>query len=108
MVLKLLERLIGNFGSMHLAMPCDIGYFYSMQVSLTHALASNRVMTYILAQFHQYAHLWREICKAMDTHPTCLEEIVHRDASDLGYCNASGLGAEGVLIDPNKYGINRF
>ena len=52
-------------------------------------------------------HFWRDICKAMDTRPTYLAEIVHRDASDLGYCKASVIGVRGLWIDPNQDGMNR-
>ena len=43
----------------------------------------------------------------MDTCPTYLAEIIHRDAYDLGYCDASGVRAVGVWIDTNEDGINR-
>ena len=51
-------------------------------------------------------YFWRDICKAMDIQPTYLAEIVHRDASYLGYCNASGVVVGGVWIYPNKDGVN--
>ena len=37
----------------------------------------------------------------MDRHTTYLEEINHRDSSNLGYCDASGIGEGGVRVDPN-------
>ena len=43
----------------------------------------------------------------MDTHPTYLAKIVQRDASDLGYCNASGVVAGERWVYPNKYRVNR-
>ena len=44
----------------------------------------------------------------MGTCPTYLVDIVHRYASDLGYCDASGVGEGGVCINPYHDGINRF
>ena len=38
----------------------------------------------------------------MKARPTCLVEIVHRLAMDLGFVDASGLGAGGVWLDPNS------
>ena len=39
----------------------------------------------------------------MDICSTYLANIVHRDSSNLDYCDASGIGAGGgVWFDPNK------
>ena len=42
----------------------------------------------------------------MHTHPTYLAEIVQRLPTDIGFTDASGLGAGGVWIDPNEDGRN--
>ena len=42
----------------------------------------------------------------MKTHPTNFVEIVQQLPTDLGYTNASGLGGEGVWLDPNPNGSN--
>ena len=76
---------------MHLTVPGAIGKFYSMQVALTRDRASNRTTSYLLARLQHDVHFWRCLYEAMDTHPTYLADIVHRYASDLGYCNASGV-----------------
>ena len=40
----------------------------------------------------------------METRTTYIAEIVHRLATDLGFVDASGFGASGVLLDPNSDG----
>ena len=92
---------------MHVVVLGAIGHFYTMQVALTNVRASNRATEYFLAELHLDMHFWRELYKSIDTHPIYLEDIVHRDVSDLGYCNVSGIGAVGVWIDPNKDRFNR-
>ena len=92
---------------MHLAVTGFIGHFYTMQVVLNCARSTNRATAYLLARFHLDVHFWRDLCEDMDTCPTYLVEIIHRDASDLGYCDASDVGAVGVWIEPNEYVINR-
>ena len=42
----------------------------------------------------------------MHTRPTYLAEIVQRLPTDIGFTDASGLGAGGVWIDPNEDGRN--
>ena len=96
MAVKLLELLIGKLRSMHIAVLGNIGHFYLRNFSLTSARSSNRASEYLLAQFHQDVHFLREICEFIDIRTTYLAEIVHRDSSDLGYCDASGVGAGGV------------
>ena len=83
MVVKSLDHLIGNFLSMHLAVTGAIGNFYTIQVELTHAWAANLSTAYLLAQFHQDVHFWRDLCEVMDIRPTYLADIFHRYASDL-------------------------
>ena len=43
----------------------------------------------------------------MDICSTYLANIVHRDSSNLDYCDASGIGTGGVWVNSNKDGINR-
>ena len=42
----------------------------------------------------------------MHTHPTYLAEIVQQLPTNIGFTDASGLGAGGVWIDPNEDGRN--
>ena len=68
MAVKFLERLIGKLRSMHLAVPGAIGNFYAMQLALT--CDANWSTAYLSARFHLCVYFWRDICKAMDPHPT--------------------------------------
>ena len=40
----------------------------------------------------------------MSSRPIYLAEIVQREPTDLGFIDASDMGAGGVLIDPNQDG----
>ena len=42
----------------------------------------------------------------MDIRTTYLAEIIHRAPSDLGYCDTSDVGADGVWSNPNEDGVN--
>ena len=43
----------------------------------------------------------------MGIHPTYMAEIVHRVPSNLRYCDASGVRAGGLWVEPNEDGFNR-
>ena len=43
----------------------------------------------------------------MDIHTTYLVEIVHRDSSEFGYCDASGVRSGRVWVNPNDDRVNR-
>ena len=43
----------------------------------------------------------------MDSRTTSLVEIIYSDSSNVGYCDASGVGEGRVWVDPNKDGVNR-
>ena len=94
MAVKLLERLTSKIRFMHLEVPGSIGHLYTMQVALTSA--ANSATDYLLEQFLMGVYFWRDICKSMDTRLTYIADIVHREASYLGNCNASGVGVGGV------------
>ena len=92
---------------MHLVVPGAIGHFYAMQVVLTSSQPANRVTEYLSARFYLDVNFWRDLYEVMDIHTTYLEEIVNRGPSNLGYCDASGVGEGGVWVDPNIYRVNR-
>ena len=98
---KKLERLIGKFKSMHLAIPSAIGHFYHIQMALTKA---NRKTVYLSMAFHQDVVHWQLLCNCMKLCPTYLAEIFQRLPTNLGYTDASGLGGDGVWLDPNGDG----
>ena len=94
---KNLERLIGKLHSMHLAVPGVIGHFYAMQVALTHNRAAKNATANLSTWFHQDIKFWWSLCVKMTTCLTYLDELVHRDASDMGYIDTSGQGNGGGL-----------
>ena len=47
---------------------------------------------------------WKALVAQMAAWPTHLVEIVRRDPAHLGFCDASGIGAGGVWLDPYKSG----
>ena len=100
---KKLERLIGKFKSMHLAIPSAIGHFYHIQMALT---TENRKTAYLPTAFHQDVTHWQLLCNRMKLRPTYLVEIVQRLPTNLGYTDASYLGGGGVWLDPNGDGTH--
>ena len=50
--------------------------------------------------FHNELADWKAIALLTASRPTHLAEIVRREPTHLGFCDASGLGAGGVWIDP--------
>ena len=91
---------------MHLAIPCVVGHFYNLQQSLTTDHHAHWATAYVTSGFHSDLRCWRRLCAEMPTRPTYLAEIVQRLPTDIGFTDASGLGAGGVWIDPNEYGRN--
>ena len=103
---KKLDHLIGKLCSMHLAVPGTVGHFYNLQQSLTAAHHAHRSTAYVTTGFHSDLRFWRQLCADMPIRPTYLAEIVQRLPTDIGFADASGLGAGGFWIDPNKDGLN--
>ena len=103
---KNLERLIGKLRSMHLAVPGAVGHFYNLQQSLTAAHHAHQATAYVTTGFHSDFRFWRQLCADIPIRPTYLAEIVQRLPTDIGFADASGLGAGRVWIDPNEGGLN--
>ena len=93
---KKLERLIGKLRSMHLAVLGAVGNFYNLQQSLTAAHHAHQATAYVTNGFHSDLHFWGRICAEMPTRPTYMAEIMQRLPTDIGFADASGLGAGGV------------
>ena len=104
--MKKIERLIGKLRSMHLAIPGVVGRFLNLQQSLTAYHHAHRATAYVTSGFHSDLRFWRRLCAEIPTRPTYLAAIVQRLPTDIGFTDASGLGAGGVWIDPNKDGRN--
>ena len=103
---KKLEQLIGKLCSMHLAVPGAVGHFYNLQQFLTAAHHAHQATSYVTTGFQSDLRFWRRLCADIPTRPTYLAEIVQRLPTDIGFADASGLGAGGVWIDPNEDGLN--
>ena len=86
---------------MHLAIPSAIGYFYNIQKALTHASSTT---SYLSNAFHEDIAHWRTLINAMALRPTYTTEIVQRVPTDFGFTDASGQGAGGVWLNPNRDG----
>ena len=80
---------------MHLSVPGSIGHFYAMQVALTHNRAAKNATANLSTRFHQDIKFWWSLCVKMTTCLTYLDELVHRDVSDIGYTYSLGKGAGG-------------
>ena len=83
---------------MHLVVLGGIGNFYTMQVALTCAWDVKNAMANLSSWFHQDSKFWWSLCVKMTTRLTYLAKIVHRDASDIGYTDASQQGTAGYVL----------
>ena len=84
---------------MYMVIPSAIGRVYYIHQALTQV--SHR-WVYLSNNFHSKIPHWKRICQSMDTRLTYLVEIVPRLATDLGFIDASSIGASGVRIDPSS------
>ena len=97
------ERLVGKIRSMHLAVPGVVAHLFHIQ----RALNQGRVDQVRLSlAFHRELADWKALALQMASWPTHLAEIVRQDPTHLGFCDASGLGAGGVWLDPDKTNHN--
>ena len=56
--------------------------------------------------FHHKLVGFKALTLQAASRPTHLEEIFHREPTHLGFCDASGIGAGGVWINPSVTGHN--
>ena len=99
MIRKKLGCLIGKLHSIHIAVSGAIAFFYYLQQDLR--LSTDQPNTRISRQFHDNITLWCAIIYRMESQPSSLAELVHQEASGIGYIGASGHSAGGVWIEPN-------
>ena len=98
---KELERLVGKLHSIHLAVPGAVAHLYHIQRAMSQA-GTDR--TSLSSEFHQEIADWTTLADQTADRPTHLTEIVRREPTHLGFCDASGLGARGVWLDPSNSG----
>ena len=99
-----LRSLIGKLRSMHLAVPGTIGHFFFIQEALTKAGTASKA--YLSKAFHREIAHWQRLITDSLARPRFLAEVVCRLSTALGFCDALGVGAGGVWINPDVTGKN--
>ena len=99
-----LRSLIGKLRYMHLTVPGAIVHLFYIQEAL--AKAGTAMKAYLTKAFHREISHWQCLCKDSLSQPRFLEEAVQCLPTTLGLCDASGMGAGGVWIDPDGTGEN--
>ena len=94
---KKLELLVGKLRFMHLAVPGAVSHFYHIQRALSQA-GTDRA--WLSPAFHCNIPDWKILADQTANRPTHLVKIVRREPTPLGCCDASGLGAGVVRLDP--------
>ena len=103
MVQKDLERLVGKPRSMHLAVPGAVAHLFHIQSALNQGGVDR---AWLSPAFHCEIANWKAITLQSASRPTHLAEIVRQEPIHLGFCDASGLGAGGVWLNPSRTGQN--
>ena len=99
-----LHSLIGKLWSMHLTVPGAIRHFFFIQEALTKAGTASKA--YLSKAFHQEITHWQRLSTNSLARPHFVAEVVRRLPTALEFCNASGIGAGGVWINPDGKGKN--
>ena len=90
MVLKDLEHLVGKLCSTHLAVPGAVAHLFHIQRALNQGGVDQ---AWLSPDFHWELADWKVLALQAASQPTHLAEIVRREPTHLGFCDASGLGA---------------
>ena len=86
---------------MQLAVPGAVAHLYHIQRALSQAGTDRARLS---PDFHREIADWTTLADQTANRPTHLAEIVRREPTHLGFCDASDLGAGGVWLDPSKSG----
>ena len=84
---------------MHITVPGAIGHFYHLQLTLVRVGTGRRAN--LSKGFHRYVFHWRPLFWDALNRQTFLEKVFQHLTNSLKFCDASGLGAGSVWIDPN-------
>ena len=98
MIQKDLERLVEKLCSIHLAVLGTVVHLFRIQYDMNQGGVER---AWMLPAFHSEIADWRALALQVAAWHTHLAEIVHQKPTHLGLCNASGLGAGGVWIEPD-------
>ena len=97
------ERLVGKLRSMHIVVPGVVSHLFHVQRALNQRGVDR---SWLSLDFHQELADWKVIALQAASWPTHLAEIVCREPTHLGFCDALGLGAGGMWLDPTRRGQN--
>ena len=100
---KDLERLVSKLRSMHLAVPGAAAYLFHIKCVLNKG-GVDRVC--LSTSFHCELVDWKVFALQAASRSEHLAEIVRRGPTHLVFCDASGIGAGGVWLDPAEIGRN--
>ena len=100
---KDLERLVGKIRSMHIAVSGAVAHLFHIQRALNQGGVDQ---AWLSAAFHRELANWKALALQAASRPTHLAEIVRREPTHLGFCEAPGLGAGGVWLNPTRTGQN--
>ena len=98
---KDLERFVGKLRSMKLAVSGAVAHLYHIQRAMSQAETDR---AWLSPAFHREIADWKMLADQTADRPTHLAKIVRREPTHLGFCDASGLRAGGVWLDPSCSG----
>ena len=100
---KDLEGLVGKLCPMHLAVPEAVAHLFHIQRALNQG-GVDRV--WLSPAFHCKLVDQKALALQAASRPTHLAEIICREPTHLGFCDASVIGAGVVWLDPARTGHN--
>ena len=100
---KDLKRLVRKLSSIHLAVPGAVAHLFHIQRALNQGVVD---WVWLSPALHRKLSDWKSLSLQAASRPTHLAEIVCRELTHIGLCDALGLGAVGVWLDPARTGQN--
>ena len=88
---------------MHLAVPGAVAHLFHIQRALNQGSMD---CAWLSPAFHCELSDWKALALQAASRPTHLAEIVYREPTHLGFCDALGLGAGGVWLGLSRTGHN--
>ena len=98
---KDLECLLGKIGPIHLAVPGAVAHLTHIKRTLNQGGVD---LSWLSPAFHREIADWKSLILQAASRPTHLAEIVCREPTHLGFCDASRLGVGGVWLDLDRTG----